>query len=456
MSVEHQHEHDLFPIPDHLTSTTIPIQSFQQVEHFTLDQLEPIGTVDDPPEKYFIEATQEKTSPPLSSHGDYIQSMNVKPDNPSNDSTRTSMSSIHDTHLDPNELAFRLSRLDSQDISSPPKKTLADELAELGEKQPKFFENDSLDHTPPQEKTHDTRLPSTQSPKATKVDSPIRIDHLIPIVQDIHQIIQDKSVSSLRTIVEDIHAQTNNRNLTKIVDFHHAPPIANLQTIVTELHQIPIGKPVTRPSRPTHLQLEADEEEEPSLSPIPSEEPLSIASNLVNDLEQQLASYKLRSPSPVAKRASDTSSMHATRYHSQRVDKVSDLEIIKQGKGFKIGYVDRQGTDQRVILTKRIEAGPDVMARDPHVRLPYKGRKIMNQLRSSVLYTNGYNAIQEDRKFQHIAEDVEVQIIGTNPQHFDEVCILARQRCSSACTIFREDHTSVRYLIRLHVLFFPS
>ena len=136
--------------------------------------------------------------------------------------------------------------------------------------------------------------------------------------------------------------------------------------------------------------------------------------------------------------------MHATRYHSQRVDKVSDLEIIKQGKGFKIGYVDRQGTDQRVILTKRIEAGPDVMARDPHVRLPYKGRKILNQLRSSVLYTNGYNAIQEDRKFQHIAEDMEVPIIGTNPQHFDEVRILARRRVTSVWILLREDHSSVR------------
>ena len=419
MSIPDQREPDLFSVPAHLTSV-VPIQSFQQIEHFTLDQLEPIGSVDDPPAKHFIEATQEKSSPPpppLSSHEDYIQSMNVKPDNPSNDSTRTSMSSIHDTHLDPNELAIRLSRLDSQDISSPPKKSLADELAELGERQHKFFEDDSLDHTPPQEKNQDTALPKTLSP--------VRIDHLLPIVHDIRQINQDKSISSLRTIVEDIHARTNNGNLTKIVDFHHSPPIANLQTIVTELQQTPIGKSVTRPSRPTHLQLES--EKEASLSPNPSEEPLSLASNLVNDLEEQLASYKLRTPSPVAKRASDTSTLHAARYHSQRIEKVSDLEIMKQGKGFKIGYVDRQGTDQRVILTKRIEAGPDIMARDPHVRLPYKGRKILNQLRSSVLYTNGYNAIQEDQKFQHIAEDTEVQIIGTNPQHFDEVRNSARR-----------------------------
>lgn len=106
----------------------------------------------------------------------------------------------------------------------------------------------------------------------------------------------------------------------------------------------------------------------------------------------------------------------------QRIDKVTDLEIMKQGKGFKIGYTDRQGTDQRVILTKRIEAGPDIMARDPHVRLPYKGRKILNQVHNSILYTNGYNSIQEDKKFQRILDDIEVSIIGTNPQHFDEVC----------------------------------
>ena len=107
---------------------------------------------------------------------------------------------------------------------------------------------------------------------------------------------------------------------------------------------------------------------------------------------------------------------------SHRIDKVSDLEIVKQGKGFKIGYVDRQGTDQRIILTKRIEAGPDVMERDPHIRLPYKGRRILNQMFSSVLHTNGYNTLQEDKKFEHTANEMEVPIIGTNPKHFDEVC----------------------------------
>jgi hypothetical protein len=112
-----------------------------------------------------------------------------------------------------------------------------------------------------------------------------------------------------------------------------------------------------------------------------------------------------------------------THYQTQRIDKVSDLEIVKQGKGFKIGYIDRQGTDQRVILTKRIEAGPDIMERDPHIRLPYKGRRILNQIFSSVLYTNGYNTLEEDNKFQHSANEIEVPIIGTDPKHFDEVCI---------------------------------
>ncbi|CAF1070612.1 unnamed protein product, partial [Adineta ricciae] len=104
----------------------------------------------------------------------------------------------------------------------------------------------------------------------------------------------------------------------------------------------------------------------------------------------------------------------------QRIDKVSDLEIMKQGKGFKIGYVDRQGTDQRVILTKRIEAGPDVMERDPHIRLPFKGQRLLNQIFSSVLFTNGYNALQEDEQFQHTNGGIEIPIIGTNPKHFDE------------------------------------
>ena len=109
------------------------------------------------------------------------------------------------------------------------------------------------------------------------------------------------------------------------------------------------------------------------------------------------------------------------RYPVQRLEKVSDLEIVKQGKGFKIGYIDRQGTDQRVILTKRIEAPPEMMQRDPQAGLAFKGRKILNQIYSSVLHTNGYHNFQEETKFQHSANDIEVPSIGTNPKHFDEV-----------------------------------
>jgi len=118
------------------------------------------------------------------------------------------------------------------------------------------------------------------------------------------------------------------------------------------------------------------------------------------------------------------------RYQNQRIDKVSDLEIVKQGKGFKIGYIDRQGTDQRIILTKRIEADSDILKRDPHIRLPYKGRRILNQIFSSVLYTNGYNTFQEDKKFEHSADDIEIPIIGTDPKHFDEVCIRIHKKIS--------------------------
>ena len=107
----------------------------------------------------------------------------------------------------------------------------------------------------------------------------------------------------------------------------------------------------------------------------------------------------------------------------QRIEKVSDLEIVKSEKGFKIGYIDRPGTDQRIILTKHIEAGPDVLERDPHIRLPSKGRRILNPTYSSVLYTNGYNNLQEDTKFERSADEVEVLSIGTNPKHFDEVCL---------------------------------
>lgn len=109
------------------------------------------------------------------------------------------------------------------------------------------------------------------------------------------------------------------------------------------------------------------------------------------------------------------------RYSTHHVDKVSDLEIVKQGNGFKIGYVDRPGVEPRVILTKKIPAGADIMERDPQVRLPYKGRRILNQAFSSVLYTNGYNHLKEDTNFEHIADEKEVPIIGTNPKHFDEV-----------------------------------
>ncbi|CAF1116738.1 unnamed protein product [Adineta steineri] len=617
---------------------------------------------------------------------DYIETMNTQQENKSTNSTRTSMSSIHDTHLDPNELAYRLTQLHLPNTSSPPKKTLADELAELGE-QHNRFETDSLDHspsiqddsqhnyqqqleeiieddsfhstphtysttTPPpgttehlttiannirelnQEKStlsrrstvedihapinnqysiitppplttgHITRVAedireinqakstsslhtivedihaqtnnqysiptplstghlttiakdirelnqekSTSSRRSTVDDiyapinnqystttptplstehltrvaedireinqakstssrhsivddiyahtnnqyssptplstghlttiannirdinqakstsslhtivedihahtnnqysttTPLSTEHLTTIAKDIRQINQEKSTSSLRTIVEDIHAQTNNQYLTKIVDYHYSPPIANLQTVMTDLHQTPIGKFIPRPQRPTHLELNPNEEmeENEQISSPTLVNNVPVSSNIISDLEQQLSSYKVKTPSPslplspsppplpspsppslpisqIMPRKSSETSLNSTRYNTQRIDKVSDLEIMKQGKGFKIGYVDRQGTDQRVILTKRIEAGPDVMARDPHVRLPYKGRKILSQVYSSILYTNGYNAIQEDKKFEHSSEDIEVPIIGTNPQHFDE------------------------------------
>ena len=113
------------------------------------------------------------------------------------------------------------------------------------------------------------------------------------------------------------------------------------------------------------------------------------------------------------------------RYQKHRTDKVSDLEIVKQGKGFKIGYIDRQGTDQRVILTKRIEAGPDIKNRDPHVRSSYKVRRQLNLTFSSVLYTNGNNTLQEDRRFQRSTENIDIPSIGTNPKHFDEVCLIS-------------------------------
>lgn len=116
-------------------------------------------------------------------------------------------------------------------------------------------------------------------------------------------------------------------------------------------------------------------------------------------------------------------SYSSLRHSTQRVDKVADLEIVKQGNNFKIGYVDRQGIEPRIILTKKITAGPDIMERDPHIRLPYKGRRVLNQMVSSVLYTNGYHKLEEDKNFEHSTNEQEVPIIGTNPKHFDEVCL---------------------------------
>lgn len=124
------------------------------------------------------------------------------------------------------------------------------------------------------------------------------------------------------------------------------------------------------------------------------------------------------------------------RYSTHHVDKVSDLEIVKKGNNFKIGYVDRQGVEPRVILTKRITAGPDILERDPQVRLPYKGRRILNQIFSSVLYTNGYNHLQEDKNFEYLADEKEVPIIGTNPKHFDEVSRFEYQIVSFFCVFF--------------------
>jgi hypothetical protein len=351
--------------------------------------------------------------------------MDSRHEDKSTNSTHTSLSSIHDTHLDAAELAHRLAQLGTTSSSSPPKLTFAEELAELNR-----FEHDSLDHSPVEKQLSESLI-STPHTYSTTPPLPLHIDELTSITKNIRDINQEKSISSLCTIVEDIHAQTSNQFLTKIVDYHHSPPIANLQTLVTELHQTPIGKIIPRPQRPTQLEIldYEDEEEEEIQSPVIIDS-VPIPSNIVTDLKQQFASYRVKSPPPppaptlllpTTRRISEPPA-YAARYNSQRIDKVSDLEIVKQGKGFKIGYVDRQGTDQRVILTKRIEAGPDIMARDPHVRLPYKGRKILNQVYSSVLYTNGYNTIQEDRKFQHLSDDIEVPVIGTNPQHFDEVC----------------------------------
>ncbi|CAF1011217.1 unnamed protein product [Rotaria sordida] len=148
--------------------------------------------------------------------------------------------------------------------------------------------------------------------------------------------------------------------------------------------------------------------------------------SIINDIHQinhtKIASMKklvLHEPLNIEQQYSSTTTK-PIRYQNHSIDKVSDLEIVKQGKGFKIGYIDRQGTDQRVILTKRIETGTNIKERDPHIRLPHKERRLLNQTFSSVLYTNGNNTIQEDKTFQHSANDIEVPTIGTNPKHFDE------------------------------------
>ncbi|CAF0928389.1 unnamed protein product [Rotaria sordida] len=149
--------------------------------------------------------------------------------------------------------------------------------------------------------------------------------------------------------------------------------------------------------------------------------------SIINDIHQinhtKITSMKklvLHEPLNIEQQYSSTTTTKPIRYQNHSIDKVSDLEIVKQGKGFKIGYIDRQGTDQRVILTKRIETGTDIKERDPHIRLPHKERRLLNQTFSSVLYTNGNNTIQEDKTFQHSANDIEVPTIGTNPKHFDE------------------------------------
>ncbi|CAF4133646.1 unnamed protein product [Rotaria socialis] len=425
LSIEQNNEDGLFTFTDNLTAIISLQSTEQQSQIFTTDQIESTIIKNELYENTFIEQINENNSLSASSREDYIEHMDEQQVNKSVDSTRTSISSIHDTHLDPDELAYRLARLDPYTISSPPKKTLADELAELGEKESRF-ENDSLDHTPPNEKKLYESYPTTP---------PLKIDQLTLIVDEIQKLNQEKAVSSLSTIVQDIHSVKNNQFLTKIVDYHQSPPISNLQTIMTELHEVSSRQPVERPQRPTHLELDLDEQVEVYEQLLTSSvtDSIPISSNIINNLEKHLAEHKTKTPSPALPPAPVLSSSSSsltrrisepppplTRYQNHRVDKVSDLEIVKQGNGFKIGYVDRQGTDQRVILTKRIPAGPDIMARDPHVRLPYKGRKILNQVFSSILYTNGYNSIQEDRKYQHSADDIEVPIIGTNPEHFDE------------------------------------
>ncbi|CAF1631281.1 unnamed protein product, partial [Adineta ricciae] len=444
LSIQHQQRGtDLFPFTDNLTSIT-PVDATPQSQTYVTDQIEPSIPLSEHQTSHFIEQTNDTNLIDFSSHEDFIQNMDNQIDNKSSNSTRTSISSIHDTHLDPNELAFRLSQLGTSDISSPLGMSFADELIKLNEEpseQPQHrFDSDSLDHSSLLQHGHQQDKPkladidslqSTPHTYSTTPPPPVHTDELASVAKQIRDINQEKSISSLCNIVADIHAQTNNQFLTKIVSYHQSPPIANLQTIVTELHQTPIGKSIPRPQRPTHLELHPNEEEEDEeleneqISSPAVVNNVPISSDFVSESEEQVSLTKVESPSPASvltpmtRRISDTS-MHSARYQSQRIDKVSDLEIVKHANGFKIGYVDRQGTDQRVILTKRIEAGPEILARDPHVRLPYKGRKMLSQVFSSLLYTNGYNTIQEDKKFERASNDIEVPSIGTNPQHFDE------------------------------------
>ena len=106
----------------------------------------------------------------------------------------------------------------------------------------------------------------------------------------------------------------------------------------------------------------------------------------------------------------------------ERIAKVSDLEIVKQGKGFKIGYIDRQGTDQRVILTKHIEPRPEPDEHEAQeIIVPRQQRRSLNPTFTSVLHTNGYHRIEEDFKYQRTNDPIEVPMIGTNPKDFDEV-----------------------------------
>jgi hypothetical protein len=122
----------------------------------------------------------------------------------------------------------------------------------------------------------------------------------------------------------------------------------------------------------------------------------------------------------------------------QQTSKVSDLEIFKQGNSFKIGYIDRQGTDQRIILTKHVEARSDMIKCDGNIVLPCKGRKFLGQICSSVIYTNGYHAMQEDNHYRCTRHDIEVPVIGSNPENFDEVRMTSRFVVEQVSTLFAD------------------